>query len=63
MRTIFLNTPEDCQWLRDTCLGGRTDWKFESFILYGNEDAPEKVDLYPMAEPLITDEPHTIVFI
>ena len=59
----FLNTPEDCQWLRKTCLGGRTDYKFESFVLYGNEDSPTKVDLYADAEPLVTDEPHTITFL
>ena len=62
MKQIFLNTPEDCQWLRDTVLGGR-GVMFESFVLYGNEDCPEKVDLYPMAEPLVTDEPHTIRFL
>ena len=63
MKQIFLNTPEDCQWLRDTCLGGRTDYKFESFVLYGNEDSPIGVDLYPDAEPLVTDEPHIISFL
>ena len=60
---IFLNTPDDCQWLRDTCLGGRTDLAFKSFVLYGNEDAPTKVELYVDGEPLVTDEPHTINFL
>lgn len=63
MKTIFLNSPDDCDWLRKTVLGGRTDYKFESFVLYGNEDNPNKVDLYITAEPLITDEPHTINFL
>ena len=59
----FLNTFDDCQWLRNTHLGGRTDLMFGSFMLYGNEDCPTKVDLYPDADPLVTDEPHTITFI
>jgi len=63
MNHQFLNTPEDCQWLRATHLGGRTDYKFEAFVLYGNEDCPDKVDLYFTADPLITDEPHTINFL
>ena len=60
---IFLNTPEDCQWLCDTHLGGRTDLKFGAFTLYGNEDSPTKVELYADSEPLVTDEPHTITFL
>ena len=63
MKEIFLDTPEDCQWLRDVHLGGRTNYKFESFVLYGNQDAPTRVDLYTTADPLFTDEPHTITFI
>jgi hypothetical protein len=63
MKTIFLNSPEDCYWLRKTVLGGRDDIKFESFVLYGNEDAPSAVDLYTVKDPLITDEPHNIKFL
>ena len=63
MKTQFMNAPEDCQWLRATHLGGRTDYKFESFVLYGNEDCPTKVELYADREPLITEEPHTINFL
>ena len=60
---IFLNTREDCQWLLNTHLGGRTDIMFDSFVLYGNEDCPTKVELYVDSEPLVTDEPHTINFL
>jgi len=63
MNYIFLNTPEDCEWLRNTHLGGRTDYKFESFVLYGNEDSPTKVELYFSNDPLYTDEPHIINFL
>jgi hypothetical protein len=60
---VFLNAPEDCQWLIETHLGGRTDLKFGAFVLHGNEDCPDKVDLYADANPLHTDEPHTINFL
>jgi hypothetical protein len=63
MKQQFLNNPEDCEWLRHVHLGGRTDYKFESFVLYGNEDCPEKVDLYLTADPRTTDKPHTINFL
>lgn len=60
---IFLNSVADCDWLRKVHLGGRDDIKFESFVLYGSEDAPDSVDLYADKEPLVTDEPHTIKFL
>jgi hypothetical protein len=59
----FFNTADDCEWLRKVYLGGRTDYKFESFILYGSEDSPNKVDLYFTENPLVTDDFHTINFI
>lgn len=63
MKQVFLNAPEDCQWLVKTHLGNRTDLKFGSFILYGNEDAPDSVDLFADTDPLVTDEPHRITFL
>jgi hypothetical protein len=63
MSEVFLNTVEDCQWLRQTKLGGRTDLAFASFVLHGNEDSPTSVDLFADQDPLITDEPHTIKFL
>ena len=63
MTHIFLNTQEDCDWLRSTHLGGREDLKFEAFVLYGNEDSPTKVDLYFTSDPLYSDEFHTINFL
>lgn len=29
---------------------------FQSAILYGNEDAPDMIDFYTQAEPLVTDK-------
>lgn len=63
MRQQFLNSPEDCDWLRSTHLGGRTDWLFGSFVLFGNEDSPNEVHLYADPEPLISDEPHIVRFL
>lgn len=56
MRAQFLNSPDDCQWLRDTALRGVDGVRpFNSFVLYGNEDAPDRVDLYTDADPLYRD--------
>lgn len=52
----FLNTADDCQWLRDTALNGCPGMPdFQSFTLYGNEDSPDTVELYESADPLYTD--------
>ncbi len=53
----FCNTPEDCQWLKDTALRGIPNvQQFTSFVIHGNEDAPDYVDLYTSTDPLYTDE-------
>ena len=63
MKQQLLNTKEDCQWLKDTALKGRAvDFNFASFVLYGNEDCPEKVDFYTAENPLITDTPFPVIF-
>lgn len=52
----FLNTPEDCQWLRETHLQGMSHTHdFKSFVLEGNEDAPTLLKLYTSEDPLYTD--------
>lgn len=59
----FLNSPDDCQWLRDTALRGVDGVRpFNSFVLYGNEDAPDRVDLYTDADPLYRDTCQRIEF-
>ena len=64
MKQTYCNTPDDCTWLLKTKLGNRPELAFfKSFILYGNEDCPERVDLYESDEPLITDTPHTLTFL
>jgi hypothetical protein len=61
MRYTFCNEPEDCQWLRDTQPKVR-QYEFQSFIIYGNEDAPEKVELFASRDALITDVPILVTF-
>lgn len=52
----FLNTPEDCQWLRETHLQGMSHLHdFRSFVLEGNEDAPTLLKLYMSEDPRYID--------
>lgn len=44
MKTIFLETKDDLNWLRD--VHGVEISGCECAILYGNEDAPRKVETY-----------------
>lgn len=55
MSQKFLNTLEDCDWLRTTHLN-HTLHEFRSFILHGNEDDPTGLDLYTDRDPLCYDE-------
>ena len=61
MNQIFLNTKEDCDWLRSTHLNTFQNLNFKSFVLFGNEDAPEKVRLYESNDPLYNDNFQTII--
>lgn len=62
MRQQFLNTPDDCQWLKDVHLKEVDHPSFKSFMLYGNEDAPQRVELYTHEEPRFDDTFHTVTF-
>lgn len=56
MRQQFLNEPDDVQWLKDTALAGVPGLPFfASFVLIGNEDAPEELHLYTSRDPLYSD--------
>ena len=54
---VFLNTVNDCNWLIDAHLirVPLLTCNFQSFVITGNEDAPERVDLYESERPLCTD--------
>lgn len=56
----FLNTPEDCKWLRDTHLRYFNDDEvpdFKSFYICGNEDYPDGILLYARENPDHDDKP------
>jgi hypothetical protein len=50
----FLNTPEDMQWLREVHLP-QLPPEYQSAILYGNEDSPDRVEVYMASDPRIGD--------
>lgn len=47
----FYNGNEDCAWLLDTALRGYEVPIFRSFVLHGNEDCPQTIELYTVANP------------
>lgn len=53
----LINSPEDCEWLRDTHLKRYTGPAvgFAAAIIVGNMDCPQEIELYVCAEPRITD--------
>jgi hypothetical protein len=67
MRNEFMWHTEDTQWLLDTHLKGvllPTKYiGFKSFVLQGNEDSPDSVDLYTDVAPLMTADYYRVVFI
>lgn len=56
MRTQFLSEPDDIQWLRDVHLPKDVP-PFKSAIIVGNEDCPERIELYADANPHFQDKP------
>ena len=59
MREVFINSPEDMEWLFEVhnVKDVRISWEPKSAIIYGNEDCPDRIDLYPVAEPNWNDPP------
>ncbi len=51
-RETFLSTRDDMKWLKDV-----HKIKAKSAVLYGNEDAPTKVEAYSMRSPTVSDIP------
>jgi len=56
-RTIFLNHPDDISWLNETHLRDFPPLEFEAFVLSGNEDCPDRLDLYKSAHPEYNTRP------
>lgn len=56
MNFKFLNEPSDVQWLKETHLKGREGVPpFRSFVLFGNEDAPQVLHLFSSQDPNYND--------
>jgi hypothetical protein len=53
----FFNEKEDVSWIKETHLRGKGLPEFKSFIVFGNEDDPDKVELYEDVDPLYDDKP------
>lgn len=57
LKQTFLSGPVNCLWLRETHLRHLSLPEFDSAVLYGNEDCPERVELYSLESPTIHDTP------
>jgi hypothetical protein len=55
---IFLNSAADMIWLKSTHIPDLS-LAYQSAVLYGNEDSPDRVDAYLAVDPLATDIPET----
>lgn len=53
----FLNSPEDCKWIRETALKELVLPPFRSFLMAGNEDCPSHVTLYSSQNPAHNERP------
>lgn len=54
-REELLNAKEDVEWLKSTHLVGHKYGAFRSFVIFGNDDAPEKVQLFKKKDPNVDD--------
>ena len=50
----FINSPEDMAWLADVF---NLPNVFGSAVIYGNEDAPDRIDLFYNAVPEVYQAP------
>ena len=55
-RQAVINTAEDMRWLREVHLP-RLPAKYKSAIIVGNEDFPDRIEVYARRDPLVTDVP------
>jgi hypothetical protein len=56
----FLNGKEDVKWLKETHLKEFKGLKIGSFMLHGNEDCPEKLELFPVKMPRYDAKPSAV---
>lgn len=56
----FLNSPEDIRWLLDVHLKPPPSFTIGSALLFGNEDAPTRVDVFKDSDPSCYDVPNAL---
>lgn len=56
LRYVLMMEPSECDWLRSTHLKGIQTPPFESFLLEGNEDAPNRLALFRAQKPAYNDK-------
>lgn len=65
MMIQFMNDSNDIEWLKSThlrnCSGFELD-ELKSFVIYGNEDAPDQLHLYAEHDPKVTDVYYLVNF-
>ncbi len=47
-------------WAFSEHVGTKDLGNYQSAVLFGNEDCPERIEFYIQAEPLVTDKPELI---
>lgn len=55
-RQTAINTADDMRWLREVHLP-RLPAKYKSAIIVGNEDYPDRIEVYERRDPVVTDVP------
>jgi hypothetical protein len=55
-RSNFISGTEDMNWLRDVHLPGLSK-KFKSALIFGNEDSPDRIQVYHLEDPNVYDQP------
>ena len=62
MKCEFSNKEADIQWLKDTHLKGKYIYfpEFASFVIYGNEDCPDRIELYKDFDPHYKTKPFKV---
>jgi hypothetical protein len=55
-RSTLISGDEDMGWLRDVHLPGLSK-KFHSALIFGNEDSPDRIQVYHLENPNVYDQP------
>ena len=61
MSAQFLNAPGDVQWLKEVHARAHAGEVIGSFVITGNGDCPESVELYRSIEPTVDEAPFAVL--